>query len=146
MATWFLRNFSFRDKICPEEYFWAYLGSFCSLNGTDCVSGHENSQLFLILERFICECWFVANLLWDSIFHTPNNVKFPLNSHEGVCWNSTIMKIKNIFQRNFIDCLIPVLWRRNPRRQLHPGVLEERTSYRRSLRHSRISTNDFVRI
>jgi hypothetical protein len=91
MATWFLRIFSFRDNICPEEYFWAHLGSFCSLNGTDCVSGYENYQLSRILERFICECWFAAYLHWDSIFHTPNNVKFPLNSHEGVCWNSSII-------------------------------------------------------
>jgi hypothetical protein len=67
-----------------------------------------------------------VNLLNNKQTETENNKIFASDS---------IMKIKNIFQRNFIDCLIPVLWRRNPRRQLHPGVFEERTSYRRSLRH-----------
>jgi hypothetical protein len=91
MATWFLRNFSFQDKICSDEYFLAYLGSFCSLNDAGCVSGHEYGHLFRILERFICECWFPANLHSDSIFHTPNNEKFPLNSTEGMECKRTIV-------------------------------------------------------
>jgi hypothetical protein len=93
MDTWFFRNFSFQDKICSDEYFLAYLGSFCSLNDADCVSNHEYGHLFRILERLICECWFPANLHWDSIFHTPNNEKFPFNSTEGMECKRTIDQI-----------------------------------------------------
>jgi hypothetical protein len=35
-----------------------------------------NGYLFRILERFICECFFLQ-LALTFHFHTPNNVKFP---------------------------------------------------------------------
>jgi hypothetical protein len=42
------------------------------------------SSVSYFREIFIYECWFPANLHWHSIFHTPNNEKFPLNSTEGM--------------------------------------------------------------
>jgi hypothetical protein len=72
MATWFLRNFCFQDEICSNEYFLAYLGSFCSLNDVDCVSGHEyivNSRTFVACcqnQMVVSNFWYVAEKIYEK--------------------------------------------------------------------------------